>query len=127
MVAGVRRVFALTEATIAPATSVIDRFRTELEAVLSAHEVDRAFVDHELAEMGAHVLARTNSRSVLGSMNDFTFLAEVDREHGRSADLRSLSMRLANTPCGPVRSGTGFPDLELRAIVDEFAEHDLQP
>lgn len=111
----------------APATSVIDRFRAELEAVLSAHEVDRAFVDHELAEMGAHVLARTNSRSVLGSMNDFTFLAEVDQEHGRSADLRSLSMRLANTPCGPLRSGTGFPDLELRAVVDEFAEHDLQP
>lgn len=67
-----------------------------------------------------HVLAKTNNRSVLGSMNDFIFMAEVDQQHERSSDLVALSVRLAHTPCGPLRASTGFPDLELRAVVEEF-------
>lgn len=107
--------------SFAPATSVVDRFRVGLDEVLVAHDVDRAFIDHELGEMANYGLAKTNSRVVLGSMNDFAFLAESDRAHGRSPDLLSLSMRLAGTPCGPLRKSHGFPDLELRATVEQFA------
>lgn len=53
-------------------------------------------------------------------MNDFIFMAESGRERGRAEDLLSLSVQLAHTPCGPLRDRTGWPDLELRAVVDEF-------
>jgi hypothetical protein len=88
--------------------------------VLTTLEVERSFIDHELGEMKSRVLAKTNGRSVLGSMNDYIFMAEVDQQHERSADLVALSARLAHTPCGPLRAGTGSPDLELREVVEEF-------
>jgi hypothetical protein len=106
---------------LAPAASVIERFRSGLDDVLTAHGVNRGFVDHELAEMQSVELAKTNSRSVLGTMNDFIYMAEAGRERGRDEDLLSISMWLAHTPCGRLRDSTGWPDLELRTIVDEFA------
>ena len=57
-------------------------------------------------------------------MNEFAFLGE----HHRSiepVDLLELSLRLARTPLGPLHDRTGFPDLELAAIVgssDQLAE-----
>lgn len=105
---------------LAPARSVVDRFPARLDEVLDALDIERPFTDHELVEMESHVLAKTNSRSVLGSMNDFIFMAEADQEREHPSDLVSLSVRLANTPCGPLRAGTGFPDLELRAVVADF-------
>lgn len=104
---------------LAPAATVISRFGPALADVLAALDVDRVFIDRELAEMDEVALAKTNNRSVLGSMNDFVFLAEVGREHGRADNLVELSVRLAGTPCSPLRKGTGFPDLELRAVVAE--------
>jgi hypothetical protein len=32
-------------------------------------------------------------------------------------DLIALSVDLADTPCGPLRKGHGFPDREVEAIV----------
>lgn len=107
-----------------PAATVMERFRAGVDSVLNAHDVDRGFIDHELGEMRDVVLAKTNSRSVLGSMNDFIFMAEAGHERDRDDDLLALSMRLAHTPCGPLRHSTGWPDLELRAVVDEFAGGD---
>lgn len=103
----------------APASSVLDRFPTSLDAVLTALGVERVFINHELAEMEPNVLAKTNSRSVLGSMSDFIFMAEVEPQWERT-DLVALAVRLANTPCGPLRASTGFPDLEVRALTDRF-------
>ena len=73
-----------------------------LDDVLTAYEVGRAFIDHELGEVVPQVLAKSNSRSVLGSMNDFIFMAEPGQEHGRDEDLLSLSVRLAHTPCAAI-------------------------
>ena len=67
--------------------------------------------------MSEHRLARTASRSVVGSMNDFAFLAQVHRARGGVDGLVELSVWLAGTPCGPLRDGSGFPDLEVRAQV----------
>ncbi len=105
---------------LAPAASVVQRFRVGLDELLTSHQVDRGFIDHELAEMQSVALAKTNSRSVLGSINDFVSMAEAGQERGRVEDLLSLSVRLAHSPCGPLRAGTGFPDLELQAVVAEF-------
>ena len=63
--------------------------------------------------------AKTANRSVVGSMNDFVFLAEHYLAGGFPHDLLALSLRMAGTPCGPLRMGHGFPDLEVKALVAE--------
>jgi hypothetical protein len=51
-------------------------------------------------------------------LNEFAFLAEMERDREPDLDLVVLSMQLSRTPCGPLRHRSGFPDLELRAVVE---------
>ena len=48
-------------------------------------------------------VAKTANRSVVGTMNEFAFLAEVYRQGMGTTDLLALSMRLAETPCGAIK------------------------
>ena len=43
-------------------------------------------------------LAKTSNRSVVGIMNEFTFLAEAYRGDTPGPDLLALALRLATTP-----------------------------
>lgn len=101
----------------APAASVIDRFPSTLAATMHAHGVAAEFVADEIAQMSAHRLETTRNRSVIGTMNDFSYLVKAHVREDRALDLLDLSLRLAGTPCGPLRSRHGFPDLELGALV----------
>ena len=103
---------------LAPAATLLARFVTDLTIVLGAHGLDPRFIDAELAEMTEHRLEQTASRSVVGTMNDYTYLAAAHRDHHGVDDLVDLSLTLARTPCGPLRDRTGFPDLELKALVE---------
>ena len=53
--------------------------------------------------MGDVAFAKTANRSIVGTMNEFSFLAEGYREYLETSDLVTLSMRLANTPCSPIK------------------------
>jgi hypothetical protein len=77
--------------------------------------VSRPFIDAELSQLGRVQLARTNDRSLLGSMNEFTYLADVDRHSIAVVDLLALSLRLAETPCGPLYHRHVTPHEELLA------------
>ena len=103
---------------LAPAATLVDRFAVGLGRVLDAHGIDPRFVDAERTEMIEHRLAKTASRSVLGTMNDFTNLAEAYRDQELELDLVVLSLWLAGTPCGPLRDRSGYPDLELKAVAE---------
>ena len=102
---------------LAPAKSLADRFPEQLEAVLNALGADPRFVASEIAATTGARWAKTANRSVVGMMNEFSFLAEVDRAHERSEDLISMSVRLAGTPCSPLYKRHTFPDRELAALV----------
>jgi hypothetical protein len=71
--------------------------------------------------MGGHQLTKTANRSVLGSMNDFAYLAEAHRTAKTSTDLLELSLRPAQTPCGPLYRSHISPDREITAYVTEHA------
>lgn len=101
----------------APASTLLARFPAVLQSQLQAHSVARGFVETELAEMNEVRTAKTASRSVLGVMNEFKFLAEVHAEHDADVDLLSLSLRLAETPCSPLYQRHISPDHELAALV----------
>jgi hypothetical protein len=83
-------------------TTLLERVRFTLSAVLDRIDVPRPLVERELSEMTAAQFGRTASRSVLGTMNDFAFQLVVMREHGVKRDLVDWSLHLAETPCKPI-------------------------
>jgi hypothetical protein len=102
----------------APAATLLARFPARLQDHLQAHSVGRSVVESELAEMSEVRTAKTASRSVLGVMNEFKYLADVYAEVDDETDLMALSLRLAETPCGPLYKRHISPDRELAALAD---------
>ena len=64
-------------------------------------------------------VAKTSNRSVVGTMNEFAFLAEVYREDMATLDLVALSMRLADTPCGAIKHDS--PTRLVRELIGASA------
>ena len=106
---------------LAPAATLLARFPQQLAAVLAAHGTPDAVIDEEQRQMRDRRLAKTANRSVVGIMNEFTFLAEAYRGDTPAPDLLALAMRLATTPCGPLYSKHVSPDRELDALLRSFA------
>ncbi len=86
-----------------PAPTLAARFPVELAVLLSRHGTNKAVIESEVAEMGDVAFAKTANRSVVGTMNEFSLLAEGHSEYLEASDLLTLSMRLANTPCSPIK------------------------
>jgi hypothetical protein len=101
----------------APAATVIDRFPATVATVLGAHGLSHTFIGHEIAEMTEHRLSMTKNRSVVGIMNEFAYLGGAYRSSDGIGDLAMLSLRLAETPCGPLYGRHGSPDRELAAFA----------
>ena len=87
---------------LAPAAQVAARFPERLALLLDAYGADPAFIARELAAMADVTFAKTASRSILGSMNDFTWVAGHDGFYD-PAELHWTSIRLAKTPIGPMK------------------------
>ena len=102
----------------APAASVIDRFPAALRALVDSYGYGAWFDSLEAPQMTEYRIDRTNSRSVLGSTNEFVHQSDVYRRGPERDDLLGRSRMLANTSCSPLFGRTGFPDLELAAIVN---------
>jgi hypothetical protein len=102
---------------LAPAASVIERFSTSLEDVLGQHGLSRAFIEAEVAQMTEHRLATTRNRSVVGVMNEFARLGAAYRHPTGVLDVGALSVRLSETPCGPLYSRHVSPDREVAALA----------
>ena len=83
--------------------AVADQLRIGLGGHLQRLGVPRQAIERELFEMAQHAFAPTNSRSVLGTMNDFVgslqFVAKYYPERPWTAE--SLEDELVETPCRP--------------------------
>jgi hypothetical protein len=64
---------------LAPAATLLARFPQHLAVVLAAHGTPGAVIEEELRQMRDRRLGKTANRSVVGIMNEFTFLAEAYR------------------------------------------------
>jgi len=102
---------------LAPASAVIARFPVAFAEVATRIGVEPAAVDGETARMTTWTLATTASRSVLGVMNEFAYLADNYRERHDPLDLVELSLWLAQVPCSPLYPRHGTPELELKALL----------
>jgi hypothetical protein len=104
---------------LAPAKTLAQRFPTHLGQVLTALDTPPAFITAELDQMTTMVYAKTASRSLTGTMTEFTFLATHHRDgYGQPDDLTALSARLADTPCSPLHKTHISPDRALHAITN---------
>ena len=108
---------------LAPATSLAERFPAHLAAVLNALDVDASFIGAQMAAMGEAQYAKTSNRSVLGIMNQFSYLAEVYREYLVTTDLLELSLKLAHVPCSPLYKRETFPARELHRWIKDKDQH----
>ncbi|MES2977923.1 MAG: hypothetical protein V4731_05820 [Pseudomonadota bacterium] len=112
---------------LAPASNLAERFPQHLALVLAAHGVAQKLIDHEVEKMREARHAKTASRSLLGMMNEFTFLAEVYRGMERDADLLTLAIKLSKTPCSPKDRGTIFPYCELQRVAGMWDSSNRNP
>lgn len=101
---------------LAPASDLVDRFPDALEELLVAHGLPQPFIGEKVAADQVRV-APTASRSVLGVMNEFAYLARYRVDAGRLPDLVAVSMDLARTPTRALFARHGSPDRELRALA----------
>lgn len=76
--------------------------------VLQALDLSTVGVEAELDNMRGAVVCKTASRSLLGTMNEFCFLAEGYRDMKGILDPLSLSLTLAKVPCGG-KTGYRYP------------------
>jgi len=103
----------------APAATLLDRFPDQLAHVLARHQVDAVTVARECIDTTDYQVATTASRSVVGSMNEFSFLADAYRQDDPELDLLDLSIRLSAVPCGPLYRRHVSPDRELQALLKD--------
>jgi len=91
---------------LAPAANLPERIAPALARVLRMHGIDQDFIEREVAAMDEVRIAKTSNRSLVGTMNEFEFQAEVYRDHSGITDLLELAMRLAQTPCGAIKGNS---------------------
>lgn len=106
---------------LAPAATLIDRFPDALRETLEAGGIAPDFIEFEVAAMGNGRYAKTANRSLVGIMNEFTYLAQVHRAHRGVNDLVALALYLSTTPCGPLYKRHVSPDRELGALVSAWS------
>jgi uncharacterized protein DUF6933 len=78
------------------------RFTDAVAELLRDLGVSAESISRERAAMGDLVYARTNSRSVLGTMNDYTFALRIYLEEEPEKTLHEIAVLLSETPCGPL-------------------------
>ena len=71
-----------------------------VDRALARIQVPTSLIDDELGKMVDMTVARTASRQILGSMNDFACLIEGNLDMG--VPLTELSAELAKAPCRPI-------------------------
>ena len=103
---------------LAPAATLAQRFPIALREVLRALDMPAEFIASEISGMGEVVYAKTANRSVLGVMKEFAYLAEGYRVYHKLNDPLALSLKLSETPCGPLYKGPVFPSKAVRELAD---------
>ncbi len=72
-------------------------------AALAALGVPHSAIDEECSRMSDVAFGRTNSRTLLGTLNDFSFMARAHFVTARQATLEDIARDLASTPILPLK------------------------
>jgi hypothetical protein len=92
-------------------------FPDALAPVLWGLGIDAAAIQREVEATREAAIAKTNNRSLLGTLNDFSFLLKWQLQGRQEIDLVEEALRLSRTPVQPLRP-TGFPDKVTRQLLE---------
>jgi hypothetical protein len=104
-------------ASLAPASSLANRFPDDLATTLRAHGVPEPFIEEELLAMDDVVVSRTNNRRVVGIMNELATMATRIRAYHPELTPLHLATELAKAPCGLSGGDYRVPEVALRDRV----------
>jgi hypothetical protein len=93
-----------------------DNFPDALAAVLWGLGLPAAVIQREVEATRQAVIATTDSRSHLGTLNDFSFMLRWQLQDEPGIDLVSEALQLSATPVRPLGRG-GFPDKVTRQLL----------
>jgi hypothetical protein len=106
----------------APFKSVPSRLVEAVEEMLHALRVEPQRIASEVSAMSDCVIARTNSRQVLGSMLDF---ANMMNSYLDDRPLVEVSLHLAESPCSPL--GMDSPGRATIALFEPVGSDPKSP
>lgn len=95
----------------------LERFRLGLFKSLMSEEFTEAQVEYVLSEHAQVTITKTNSRSILGSMNDLVFQTKaMIRMSGGlvDADLSEITRQLNRIPMSAIKYKVGIDELKRR-------------
>jgi hypothetical protein len=95
----------------APYKTMVPRIAEAAGLVLRALEIAEDKIATEEEAMREAIMTTTNDRRVVGSMNDFAWMAEAYVEH---LSLHDAALKLAEAPCSPL--GMTSPREATRAL-----------
>lgn len=101
--------------TLKERRTLVPRFAMALGEVLAEIGVAGDRIGAEVSSLDGVVFARTKSRQVLGSMNDFALMFSHARRNGRDEGLIRASVVLAQAPCSPI--GMASPTARTRQLL----------
>jgi len=93
-----------------------DNFPDALAPVLQGLGIPSAAVQREVEATRDAVIAKTNSRSLLGTLTDFSFMLQWWVQGLEDIDLVEEALRLSKTPVRLL--GPGFPDKVTRQLLE---------
>ncbi len=86
----------------APVTTLFPRFEDALTDILRAMNIKESIINREISLMKDYAVTKTNSRSVLGTMNDFKSMISFYEYDEDPRSLLWLSLHIAEAPCRPI-------------------------
>jgi hypothetical protein len=96
--------------------TTVPGFRNRLPALLNRLGLSGEWIDHVIGGAAEHVIARTNSRRMLGIMNDIV----ASMPYYAEETLDELELRLADTPySAPESPGYIFPHTALANLAGQ--------
>jgi hypothetical protein len=103
---------------LAPASTLLRRFPIVVAMTLEAHGVSRSFINAEIEAMQSVGVSKTQSRQLVGVMNELTFHADISRRDERETSELVIALMLSRIPIGIMRKSYRFPDQALAAVVE---------
>jgi hypothetical protein len=112
------RTFLPVLVPLAPASTLLRRFPFVLATTLAAHGVGRSFINSEIDAMQSVGVSKTQSRQLVGVMNELAFQADVSRRYESETSELAIAVMLSRTPIGIMGKSYRFPDQALAELVE---------
>jgi len=113
------RTFLSVLVPLAPAATLLRRFPEVLAMTLEALGVPQSFIDAEITAMEVVNLSKTQSRQLVGVLNELAFLADAARHDELLTNDVTAALELSRVPLGIMGKSYRFPDQALEELVTE--------